>query len=128
MLTIVFVFQCVPWTLDVCYNLDSSLSMKLVTQNVTSPTIHSGPHYARELFMFSMRNILEHTQHLTRLCHMNFLNCIQLNYMQTDLLRKHLCIKCKHTNTSINTRIHTEITINIYIQHILAIPIKQTQI
>jgi hypothetical protein len=32
MLTIGFVCQCVPWTFDVRYNLDSSDSVKLVTQ------------------------------------------------------------------------------------------------
>jgi hypothetical protein len=55
---------------------------------------------------------------------MNFSNCMQLNYMQTDLLQKHLCIKSKHTNTSINTQIHTEIKINVYMQYIPTIPIK----
>jgi hypothetical protein len=35
-----------------------------------------------------------------------------------------LYIKCKNTNTSVNTWIHTEITVNIYMQHIQKIPIK----
>jgi hypothetical protein len=35
-----------------------------------------------------------------------------------------LYIKCKHTNTTVNTWIHIEITINIYMQHIQEIPIK----
>jgi hypothetical protein len=35
-----------------------------------------------------------------------------------------LYIKRKHTNTSVNTQIHTEITVNIYMQHIQEIPIK----
>ena len=49
---------------------------------------------------------------------------MQLNYIHTELLRKHLCIKFKHTNTSVNTWIHSKIKINIYMQHIQAIPIK----
>jgi hypothetical protein len=39
-------------------------------------------------------------------------------------LAEALYIKCKHTNTSVNTHIHTEITINIYMQDIQKIPIK----
>ena len=35
-----------------------------------------------------------------------------------------LYIKREHTNTSLNTQIHTEITINIYMEHIQEIPIK----
>jgi hypothetical protein len=35
-----------------------------------------------------------------------------------------LYIKHKHTNTSINTQIHTKIIVNIYMQHIQEIPIK----
>jgi hypothetical protein len=35
-----------------------------------------------------------------------------------------LYIKRKHTNTYVNEQIHTEITINIYMQHIQEIPIK----
>ena len=39
-------------------------------------------------------------------------------------LAEALNIKCKHTNTSVNTWIHTKITLNIYMQHIQKIPIK----
>ena len=39
-------------------------------------------------------------------------------------LAEALYIKCKHTNTTVNTWIHIEITINIYMQHIQEIPIK----
>ena len=35
-----------------------------------------------------------------------------------------LYIKCEHTNTYVNAWIHTEITVNIYMQHIQEIPIK----
>ena len=39
-------------------------------------------------------------------------------------LAEALHIKRKHTNTSVSTRIHTEIIVNIYMQHIQEIPIK----
>jgi hypothetical protein len=39
-------------------------------------------------------------------------------------LAEALYIKHKHTNTSVNEHIHTEITINIYMQHIQEISIK----
>ena len=39
-------------------------------------------------------------------------------------LAEALYIKCKHTNASLNTRFHTEITINIYMQHIQELHIK----
>jgi hypothetical protein len=39
-------------------------------------------------------------------------------------LAEALYIKRKHTNTFVNARIHTEITINIYMQHIQEIPIR----
>jgi hypothetical protein len=39
-------------------------------------------------------------------------------------LVEHLYIKCKQTNTFVNAWIHTEITVNIYMQHIQEIPIN----
>jgi hypothetical protein len=32
----------------------------LLANPVMSPTIHGGPHYARELLLFSLQNILQH--------------------------------------------------------------------
>jgi hypothetical protein len=39
-------------------------------------------------------------------------------------LVEELHIKHKHTNPSVNTQIHTKITVSIYIQHIQETPIK----
>ena len=44
-------------------------------------------------------------------------------YTQRTLVEE-LYIKHEHTNTSVSTHIHTEITVNIYMQHIQEIPIN----
>jgi hypothetical protein len=49
---------------------------------------------------------------------------MQLKYIYTESSGENIYKKCKHTNTSINARIHMEIIVNIYMQHMRAIPIN----
>jgi hypothetical protein len=49
---------------------------------------------------------------------------MQLKIYTHRTLAEALYIKREHTNTYVNTQIHIEITINVYMHHIHAIPIK----
>jgi hypothetical protein len=60
----------------------------------------------------------------SELCHIKFSNCLLLEIYTHRTLGEALYIKVKHTNTYVNARIHAEIIVNAYMQHIQEIPIN----
>jgi hypothetical protein len=77
----------------------------------------------RTVIVLSIEHIVTYPTSNLAMPH-KFLKLHAIKIYTHKILAEALYIKHKHTNTSVNTQIHTKIIVNIYMQHIQEIPIK----